>query len=830
MKERLKSNSAILFFVVSALLLFCTALYSRYLLGFVVETIEENIVTRIKETSKRGAALVTLEELDRFRDVEDMQTPEYKALKIKLRDFAIEAGALYVYYIRTSDGVFQDIIDNDFDEETRVGLDSEPLEFETTPGAAGALAGEASNSELGKYEDGWSGLLSAYAPIFDLNGSVAALCGVDIDDTSVARTREMVVVLSTLQIIAIAAVLASGAFSLFRFWREARTAREANKAKSQFLSRTSHEIRTPMNAVIGMSELAARDYGKPEGLEHINDIKRAGNNLLSIINDILDFSKIESGALQIVKSPYESASLLNDAITIARVRIGDRPVELKIDLDPAIPSKLFGDETRVRQILLNLLSNAVKYTEKGFIRFSAKCLPAEASELVTLFFEVEDSGVGIKEEDVKKLFGEFTRVDQNRNKGIEGAGLGLAIARSLAREMGGDITVKSEYGKGSTFYAAILQTISDRRPMGEFLHGEIPSANDAELIKFTAPSFRVLAVDDVETNLKVVEGLLSPYKMKIDTCLSGEESIALVKTNDYDLILMDHMMPGMDGTQTVAAIRAMGGKFETLPIVALTANAVAGMKEVFLSSGFDDFLSKPIEIRKLNDLIKRWIPAERRKEIAIVDNADRNKKDNSFVLQIDDIDTKKGMILSGGSLENYLSVLNLFVKDALKRVEYLSVDYAKQDTKAFVTQVHALKSALANIGASKLSSMAAALEAAGNRSDFAAIGDRIGDFRERLLDLTAALKRSHIGENALNARSAGEPFSDATLNTLRSLKKALIAKDAQQSDRILNDPSLQEEDSLSELLMDISNLALGGEYEEAARIVETLIENKDLAV
>ncbi|MDR1849923.1 MAG: response regulator [Zoogloeaceae bacterium] len=381
----------------------------------------------------------------------------------------------------------------------------------------------------------------------------------------------------------------------------------ASKAKSIFLARMSHEIRTPMNAVIGMSELAQRDYGSPKGLKYISDIRSAGASLLSIINDILDFSKIESGHLELTCAPYETASLLNDALTMVRLRVAEKELELIVTVDPNLPYALVGDVGRVKQVLLNLLSNAVKYTEKGFIKFSVAGARTE-EHTIRLTLTIEDSGIGIKPEDMPKLFGDFSRIDEKRNSSIEGTGLGLSITRSLCQLMGGDITAASQYGKGSAFTATLMQTVHDWKPMGDIA---ATSAHPIETqsASFTAPDAEVLVVDDFQINLMVAEGLLESYKMRVLTCLNGREAVELVKARPFDLVFMDHMMPEMDGMEATAAIRALGGRFTELPIVALTANAVSGMKEMFLANGFNDFLAKPIATNELDALLQKWIPA-----------------------------------------------------------------------------------------------------------------------------------------------------------------------------------------------------------------------------
>ncbi|MCL2075899.1 MAG: ATP-binding protein [Betaproteobacteria bacterium] len=406
----------------------------------------------------------------------------------------------------------------------------------------------------------------------------------------------------------------------------------ASKAKSDFLARMSHEIRTPMNAIIGLNELAKREHGKPEALEYNVGIRTAGNSLLGIINDILDFSKIESGQLTISAAPYETASLLNDTLTILRVKIAEKAITLITDIAPSIPGIMIGDVGRIRQILLNLLSNALKYTETGFIKLSVS-MEKTAENALLLTMVVADSGIGIREEDMPKLFDEFKRIDEKRNSAIEGTGLGLSIARNLCRAMGGDLAAASEYGKGSVFTAGIMQMVENWEPMPDItatlkakeqlsydLSGNMrmPEGqfHDTRInVRFTVPEACVLIVDDFESNLLVAAGLIRPYQARVTTCVNGREAVELVQKHDFDLVLMDHMMPEMDGMEATAAIRALGGRFTKLPIVALTANVVSGMKEMFLENGFDDFLGKPLEVPLLDAALKKWIPGE--KQLAV---------------------------------------------------------------------------------------------------------------------------------------------------------------------------------------------------------------------
>ena len=376
----------------------------------------------------------------------------------------------------------------------------------------------------------------------------------------------------------------------------------ASRYKSEFLARMSHEIRTPMNAILGMSELALREQNIDRTHEHVKTIKKSGTNLLAIINDILDFSKIESGKMEIVPSDYLFASLINDVTNIIKIKVQESSLEFNVDIDSQIPKALCGDEVRVRQVLLNILNNAVKYTSEGFVSFVVKGSMVDTDNVI-LTIEVTDSGRGIKEEDIGKLFTDFVQLDLVGNKGIEGTGLGLTITQNLVKAMGGDISVRSEYGKGSTFTITLPQGISRKE-----------SFDDTRIVSiFKAPDARVLVVDDVSVNRIVAKGLLSVYEIQVLTCVNGEEAVAAVQTDEYDLVFMDHMMPGMDGVEATTAIRKLAGeRFQKLPIVALTANAISGAEEMFLENGFNGYLAKPISPLKLSEVLEMWIPKEKK--------------------------------------------------------------------------------------------------------------------------------------------------------------------------------------------------------------------------
>jgi signal transduction histidine kinase/DNA-binding response OmpR family regulator len=598
---------------------------------------------------------------------------------------------------------------------------------------------------------------------------------------------------------------------------------EESKSKSSFLARMSHEIRTPMNVIIGMSELAQREHGTPKALEYIAGIKSASASLLAIVNDILDFSKIGSGQFTLVPAPYETGSLLNDALSVVRIRLGEKPIELIISVDPSLPAALVGDATRVRQVLLNMLSNAVQYTDKGFIRFhvSWQEVPGDAA-LLTLV--VADSGIGVRSENLSRLFDDFVRVDEQHNKNIKGTGLGLSITRSLCQAMGGDITVKSEYGKGSTFTATLRQPIADRRPVGA-LENKAQAKREVQRISFTAPDVDILLVDDMPSNLLVAEGLLTPYKARIFTCQSGREAVDLVRSRPFDLIFMDHMMPGMDGMEATASIRGMG-KRGKMPIVALTANTISGMRETFLQNGFDDFLSKPIEIPKLAGIMEKWIPANKRGPAP--DAASSGDTETVRLPPIEGVDTLTGLAQAGGVPNRYLDLLEMFCRDARTRLPLLAKTPAEEERKSFTTQVHALKSALASIGAAALSADAARLENAGRNGDIPAIDEYLPAFREDLEGLLerigAALAQARPAADAAEGENGegGQP-SARERELLALLKTALEQKDLDAMDKMLEDlKALQLTPGTREALSGIAECILLADFQKAEAAVDAL--------
>lgn len=531
-------------------------------------------------------------------------------------------------------------------------------------------------------------------------------------------------------------------YILLRLSGAKELADEKSKAKSSFLASMSHEMRTPMNAIIGISQIQLQKGGlSDESADAFEKIYSSGSSLLGIINDILDLSKIETGKMEIVPAEYDTPSLINDAVRLNTVRIGSKPIEFLLDADKNLPAKLYGDELRLKQILNNLLSNAIKYTEKGYVKLSVS--HTHQGEDVDLCFSVEDTGQGLLPEDKDRLFSEFERFNTEANLATEGTGIGLSITKRLVGMMDGSIEVESEYGKGSVFTVTVKQKAMKCGAIGEELAKQLQSFNfksERRLAKLQIshepmPYGKVLLVDDVETNLYVAEGLLAPYKLKIETAVSGFAALDKIKSGQcYDIIFMDHMMPLMDGIETTKKIRGLGYK---AAVIALTANALSGSDKLFMENGFDGFVSKPIDIYELNAVLNEFVRDKYPEE------AEKYKSET----------TARAAAVQPEGLNPKL--LEIFRRDAQNAISTLRESVAGGSIKLFTTTVHAMKSALANIGENEKSEAAAALEDAGIKGDTVFISANTGAFIESLDNL---IKSIIPAESAIDAD--GEPDED----------------------------------------------------------------------
>ncbi len=406
--------------------------------------------------------------------------------------------------------------------------------------------------------------------------------------------------------------------------KEEQKALAQSEAKSSFLANMSHEIRTPINAILGMNEMIIRESSEEPILQYAYDIERACTSLLSIINDVLDFSKIEAGSVEIIDAEYELSSLIHDVTNMIRVKTDEKGLELHIEVDEGLPDRLYGDEARLRQILINLMNNAVKYTNEGSITLRIKGY--RTMEAFRLGCDIIDTGIGIKEEDRDKLFDKFTRLDMEKNRTVEGSGLGLAITYNLLVMMHGNISVDSEYGKGSTFSIVVPQKVVDSKPIGnlENRYKDISDSHQKYKKSFTAESAKILVVDDTPINLTVIKGLLKQTKVSIDTATGGAEALEKIENTTYDLILLDYRMPEIDGSEVLVRMKASKTHVnQKTPIVVLTANAMSGAREKFMSEGFDDYLSKPVSGEKLEATIVKYLPKDK---LILSDSEDKESR------------------------------------------------------------------------------------------------------------------------------------------------------------------------------------------------------------
>jgi signal transduction histidine kinase/CheY-like chemotaxis protein len=494
----------------------------------------------------------------------------------------------------------------------------------------------------------------------------------------------------------------------------------ASEAKSNFLARMSHEMRTPLNAIIGLSELSLETSNlDEESMSNLEKIFNAGETLLSTVNDILDISKIEAGKLELVPAEYDIPSMLNDTVTQSMLHIGEKPVKFNLAIDGNLPAYLYGDELRVKQIMNNLLSNAFKYTKEGMVELGLNC--ERDGETIWLTIKVRDTGIGIRKEDFDKLFSDYAQVDMAQHKKIMGTGLGLPILKKMVEMMEGSVGVESEYGKGSTFTVKLKQKFAREEVIGTEVVNNLKSMHYSDkkrhdgfhLSRINLSSAHVLVVDDVETNLDVARGMMKPYGVKIDCVTSGQQAVDAIREEKirYDAVFMDHMMPEMDGIEATKIIREeIGTEYaKTVPIIALTANAIVGNEDMFLHKGFQAFLSKPIEIARLDAVMREWVGS----------TASLNKNESVnrlFDGEIAGLDMKNGLERFGGDDESYHQILRSFVKNTPSLLVTAKA-VSRETLGDYSIAVHGIKGSGRSICAGEVGEKAEALEKAAKAGD-----------------------------------------------------------------------------------------------------------------
>ncbi len=724
-------------------------------------------------------------------------------------------------------------------------------------------------------------------------------------------------------------------------------ARQAERYKSDFLANMSHEIRTPMNAIVGMCELILREDGLRESVrENCFNIQTSGRSLLAIINDILDFSKIESGKLELIPDEFNIASTLNTVINMSEARRGDKKIDILVNVDPDIPRGIIADEVRIRQIIVNLMTNAIKFTHKGSVTLTVSHTKQDYG--INLFVSVADTGIGITEENIEKLFTSFRQVDTKKNRSVEGTGLGLAISKRLVGQMGGFISVKSEYGVGSEFRFVIPVRVSDERPfitikdaenihavgffnknkqnrryekhykeMGEQLHVDFTCCTDidelkkfadsgkithffaakdeyihnadyfAELaeksdvyiiqertdavslpdnirclykpfyaisvasvlnnenivlnmnerrgaeIRFSAPKARVLIVDDNPINLKVAVGLMQPYHMQLMTAESGAAAIKMLRSKDIDLVFMDHMMPEMDGVEATKIIRETEGEYyKKLPIIALTANAVNGVREMFIKEGLNDFLAKPIELTALDRILRSYLPKQYIQAPVALEYAVNDRRQNTKKPDYEGsamFDPDKGLMYMGGNIEPYREILELYAKKGPQKRKYIDALCEKKDWKNYIIEVHALKSTSMSIGAIRLSELAKELEAAGKSENYSAIEKKNGalsDLYGEIIDIVNDYlgKTGDENDNAEETAELAEISADMLSEYISRAKQACGSFDADAVSAVAKETSgySYKGTPLNDYFRKAAELAEDFEYDAATEVIAEL--------
>lgn len=602
---------------------------------------------------------------------------------------------------------------------------------------------------------------------------------------------------------------------------------DANRAKTNFVSNMSHEICTPMNSIVGITEILLRSRHSPKEQEYLLNIQSSGRVLLTIINDVLDCSKMEAGKMQLFDEPYDTCSLFHDLRISMENRIGHSGLELIYDIDQDIPCKLKGDMGRIRQVIINLVNNAIKYTEKGSVRFSVH-VRQKNTDKVMLYYEVADTGIGIRKEDQKILFDAFQRVEMDRNRYVEGTGLGLTISQNLVNMMGGVIEVESEYGKGSRFFFTIEQTIIDPTPVSAVnYNGQKDNVTEKEAeCLFIAPEAHILLVDDNELNLVVAKELLKPLRMQIDTAENGLQAVKMVRGSQYDLVLMDHMMPVMDGIEAAKAIRALPeDKYQKLPIIALTANAMVDARKEFLNAGMNGFVAKPIDFARICNQLKLWLPKDLVRDVP-KEEAKKLLADDLSDREIQPEDPQMGFsfeegVKHCGSKAALMKTIRIFYRTIDSKANKIEQCLKEGLISDYVIEVHALKSSALLIGAVPLSEAAKELEDYGKQGKTEVLEEKTPDVLTLYRDLKNILR-----PYAEKEEDAKKEFSDGEwITALQQIHQCIEQFDLDGVDQIME--QLEEyqipeciRESMDQLRVYVADVSM----EEIMELTDTMTE------
>lgn len=578
---------------------------------------------------------------------------------------------------------------------------------------------------------------------------------------------------------------------------QTKEANAANKAKSTFLANMSHEVRTPINAILGMDEMIIRESNDEQIVEYATNIKQAGKSLLAQVNGILDYSKLEEGKMEIFDVEYDLATMVNTLITSSSTRAKSKGLNFKVNVDENLPMTLLGDDVRLGQIIANLLTNAVKYTEAGEVGLSMVEKGRDDSA-VEIEVTVKDTGRGIPEDEIENLYVTFKRIDEEHNRNIEGTGLGIPIVIELLHLMGSELEVKSTYGVGSAFSFVIKQGIVNDEPIGDYKKRIKRSYRRRN--KYTFPSMpkaEILVVDDYEMNLMVAKNLMKVYDFVPDVVQSGREAITRAEEKEYDVIFMDHMMPDLDGLQTLDILKEQGYLGSRTKVIALTANAIAGAKEYYISKGFDDYLTKPIDAEALEDMLLKYMPKKKILKKAISDvKHDRTLTSNDDERQ---------------------ALIKIFVSTIDESAKKLDEFKENSDIKNYTIKVHGLKSTARLIGEMSISKKAEALEKAGNAGDW----DYIEKHHKELIDEYLSIRNTYEGQ-----KSAKKPLDESDLkDALYSIIEMANVCDFTSTEMVLNTLADYEiPNELDEKLKEIRALLDKLDYEAVASLATKMLE------